>query len=157
MVQANPKKQKSEKKSGGCCGGSEKPQQPPVHDPRTSLRLAGTKNVDENGAALRAAKIIFMGEAKVGKTSIIQTFMQGQSQTDNAPTSIVSDFCKRIEVNEGGRSQQLQLNIWDAAGDASVHNLAHLFLRDTQVGVLCYSITSKKSFDKLDEWLDHLE
>ena len=113
--------------------------------------------MDENGIELKTAKIIFMEEAKVGKTSIIQTFMQGTSQTQEKPTSIVSDFCKRIEVNEAGRTQPLQLNIWDAAGDASVHNLAHLFLRDTQVGVLCYSITSKKSFDMLDEWLDHLE
>ena len=35
--------------------------------------------MDENGVELKTAKIIFMGEAKVGKTSIIQTFMQGTS------------------------------------------------------------------------------
>ena len=72
-------------------------------------------------------------------------------------TKVVSDFCRRIEVTEGGCTQEIQLNIWDAAGDASVHNLAHLFLRDVQVGILVYSINSKKSFEKLEEWLDHLE
>jgi len=51
----------------------------------------------------------------------------------------------------------LNLEIWDAAGDSSVHNLAHLFLSGAQVGVLCYAIDDKRSFDQLSEWHDHLK
>ena len=35
--------------------------------------------------------------------------------------------------------------------------MAHLFLTDARVGVLCYAIDNKKSFDQLSEWYDHLE
>ena len=84
--------------------------------------------------------------------------MQGGINSQHPPpTRIVYDHCKRIEVNEGGRTQPLQLNIWDIAGEGDVHNLAHLFLRDTQVAVLCYSIASRQSFEMLDEWLEQLE
>ena len=48
------------------------------------------------------------------------------------------------------------LNIWDAAGDGDVHNLAHMFVRDLQVCVLVYSIDSDISYNNLNEWLDHV-
>lgn len=65
-------------------------------------------------------------------------------------TPLVSDFCKIIEVNEGGKKHRVKLNIWDAAGDNKVHQLAHLFVRDVQVGILVYGINSRQSFDHLD-------
>lgn len=69
---------------------------------------------------------------------------------------MVSDFCKIIEVVVDGTRQRVKLNIWDAAGDGDVHNLAHLFVRDVNVGILCYGINSKTSFDNLDLWIAHL-
>lgn len=60
-------------------------------------------------------------------------------------------------TTDNGQSAKLQLNIWDAAGEANVHDLAHLFLRDVQCGVLVFSIDSKVTFDALDEWKEHLE
>lgn len=62
------------------------------------------------------------------------------------PTQIIADSCKVIEVTEGGKRHKVKLCIWDAAGDAGLHNLAHLFVRDIQVGVLVYSINSQISF-----------
>ena len=35
-----------------------------------------------------------------------------------------------VVKNDDGTSTTLQLNIWDAAGEADVHHLAHLFLKD---------------------------
>ena len=49
------------------------------------------------------------------------------------------------------------MNIWDAEGDANVHNLAHLFLKDAKVGILVYSIDNKNSFDQLKDWVEHLD
>ena len=49
--------------------------------------------------------------------------------------------------NDDGSVTNLQLNIWDAAGDNNIHNIAHLFLRDVQLAVLVYAIDSKLSFD----------
>mgnify|MGYP000514778478 CR=1 FL=1 len=86
-----------------------------------------------------------MGNANVGKTSIISSFMEGNSQKGKQldSTNVIQDYTKLVQVDD----HKVQLNIWDAAGDASVHNLAHLFLTDARVGVLCYAIDNKKSFD----------
>ena len=92
-----------------------------------------------------------MGEPKVGKTSIIKAFVDNKNQqTTYQQTNVVSDFSKLVKVqDQNGVDQRIQLNILDAAGDASLHDLAHLFLRDVQCGVLIFSIDSKRSFDKL--------
>lgn len=99
-----------------------------------------------------------MGDRSVGKTSIIKTFMDGRSQVEETVirTPMMSDFCKIINVEVKGTIHRIKLNIWDAAGDNDVHNLAHLFVRDVNVGILCYGINSKNSFDNLDEWIAHL-
>ena len=38
------------------------------------------------------------------------------------------------------------MRIWDAAGDNEIHNLAHLFVKDVQCGILVYAINSQLSF-----------
>ena len=84
--------------------------------------------------------------------------MEGKAQLHdrNIRTNMVSDFCKIIDVTVDGKKHRIKLNIWDAAGDGDVHNLAHLFVRDVQVGILVYGINSQNSFNNLDAWLDHL-
>jgi len=100
-----------------------------------------------------------MGNKNVGKTSIIQSFLNNASMKGKPkdPTKVMSDFTRAMTVTDKeGRNHELTLNIWDAAGDVSVHNLAHLFLNSANVAVLCYAIDDKRSFDQLHEWAEHL-
>ena len=55
-----------------------------------------------------------------------------------------------------GATHELQLHIWDAAGDSSVLNLAHLFVEGTAVAVLCYAIDDQRSYDQLDNWAEQI-
>ena len=100
-----------------------------------------------------------MGNSSVGKTSIVKAYMESQSQRgrEYVRTNTVQDF-KRVVMVEGedGSDCKLQLNIWDAAGDNNVKNLAHLFVNNVQCGVLVYAINSKQSFDQLMDWHEHL-
>ena len=77
MVQANPQK----KKKGGCCGGGfdgrddGEGRKKPNHDGSGQLMM----NIPEE-EEIKQSKIIFMGDQYVGKTSIINTFMEGKAQ-----------------------------------------------------------------------------
>lgn len=72
--------------------------------------------------------------------------------------NVVNDFVRTVNVDtDYDQSQLLKMNIWDAAGDQNVHNLAHLFVKDVQCGILTYSVDSRMSFDQLDEWNRHLQ
>lgn len=70
---------------------------------------------------------------------------------------MLDDFTRLMKVNHENKTHTIRLNIWDAAGEGNVHDLAHLFVRDVQVGVLVYSINSLVSYQNLDVWLKHLE
>jgi small GTP-binding protein len=70
---------------------------------------------------------------------------------------MVEDHTKIVDVDENGETTRIKLHIWDAAGDGNVHDLAHLFVRDVQVGILVYGINSLQSFKNLDTWQEHLE
>ena len=52
---------------------------------------------------------------------------------------------------------QIELNLWDSAGDANIHNLVHLFVKKVKVVCLCYSIDSKASFEELWEWYEDIK
>ena len=82
---------------------------------------------------VKTAKVIIMGNQKVGKTSIIRAYMDSASQRNAAyvRTNTVNDFVKVIRVeNDDGTITNLKLSIWDCAGDNNVHNLAHLFTQN---------------------------
>ena len=49
------------------------------------------------------------------------------------------------------------MHIWDAAGDHSVLNLAHLFIENTSVAVLCYAIDDKRSYEDLENWSEQIQ
>ena len=64
------------------------------------------------------------------------------------PTPVMQDASKTVTVqSSSGQNTKLQLNFLDAAGEANIHNLAHLFARDIQCGVLVFSIDSKHAFE----------
>ena len=99
---------------------------------------------------MESAKIILMGNLRVGKTSIIKSYMENSAGRGNpyVPTIAVQGYEKVVNVDkEDGSEAQLRLNIWDAAGDNAMHNLAHLYVHNVQVGIFVYSIDSKMTFD----------
>lgn len=95
-------------------------------------------------------KLILLGESAVGKTSIISRYVKDQFQ-EGIPTS--STMCyvgKKIEKN----NRKIKLNIWDTIGQEKFRAISKLFLNDTKIVILVYSITSRASFENLDYWLN---
>ena len=107
--------------------------------PQTSSEIVSKKK----------SKVIFMGNANVGKTSIINSFITQKSvkgQTKSY-TNVSDDYVHVFKVKDSqGLTHELTLSIWDAAGDAAVHNVAHLFLEGAKVAVLVYSIDDQRSY-----------
>ena len=101
-----------------------------------------------------------MGNAAVGKTSIINSFLTQKSMKgqERLPTNVAQDQTHVFKVKDAnGATHELTLSIWDAAGDAAVHNVAHLFLEGARVAVLCYSIDDQRSYNQLTDWAEHIK
>ena len=101
-------------------------------------------------------KCILLGESGVGKTSIISRYVNDVFDPNNLSSSTVCYAGKKIEKN----NRKIKLNIWDTIGQEKFRSISKMFINDTKIAILVYSITSEESFKSLDYWLnlykDHL-
>ena len=98
-------------------------------------------------------KIILLGGIGVGKTSIIDRFDKDRFNASYYSTYGSNFITKKIKVND----KNFSLDVWDTAGQEQYHSLAKIFVKNTQIVILVYDITSKKSFEELNYWNDFLK
>ena len=93
-------------------------------------------------------KMILLGESGVGKTSIIKRYLTDQFDKNETSTLSMSYVGKTIEKN----NQKIILNIWDTIGQEKYRSISKLFLNETKIVILVYSITSRNTFQELEYW-----
>ena len=93
-------------------------------------------------------KMILLGESGVGKTSIIKRIVNEDFNETEESSLAITYLLKEIVKND----KKIKLNIWDTIGQEQYRSIAKLFLNETKIVILVYSITSKKTFQELDYW-----
>ena len=100
-------------------------------------------------------KIVLIGESAVGKTSIINRFVQNTFE-ENIQSTIGGTFSSKILLFNDGK--KLIFNLWDTAGQERFKSLAKLFYKGANVAILVYDITNQNSFDKLKKfWINDVK
>lgn len=93
-------------------------------------------------------KLILLGDTGVGKTSIISRRMY-QRFDDNMPLTVgVSNFT----IMEKANGKDIELKVWDTAGQEQYSSLIPMFSRNSDICILCCDVDSPKSFDNLEMW-----
>jgi len=82
-------------------------------------------------------KIVLLGEGRVGKTSILLRYINGEYNDKQVSTLQASYLDKRIVVN----GDSAQLSVWDTAGQERFHALGPIYYRDADAALLVYDIT----------------
>ena len=91
-------------------------------------------------------KVVLLGQSGVGKTCIINQFINGEYDDSTTPT-ISFQFCQKTFEFPGNKS--IALDIWDTAGQEKYRSLNGMFYKNVKAAVLVYDITDKKSFDEI--------
>jgi len=95
-------------------------------------------------------KVIILGDSGVGKTSLMNQYVN-QKFSKQYKATIGADFLtKEITIDD----KAVTLQIWDTAGQERFQSLGTAFYRGADCCVLVYDITDKKSFDSLQGWSD---
>ncbi|ELP88073.1 rab7, putative [Entamoeba invadens IP1] len=93
-------------------------------------------------------KTILIGDSGVGKTSLINRYVNNQF-SDVYKATIGSDFLiKPVTVN----GQTYTLQIWDTAGHERYSCVVTTFYRGSDCCVLCFDVTNRESFNHLEKW-----
>ena len=99
-------------------------------------------------------KVVLLGEAGVGKTSIIHQFTYHQFDPDCISSISAQFISKTIDYPGYGA---IKYDIWDTAGQERYRSITNAYYKGAKGALLVYDITNKKSFDNLDRWVSDLK
>jgi len=95
-------------------------------------------------------KITILGEKNVGKTSLVYRYIENKFRESYKATLGVNLLKKDMEVDGNSVSAQ----IWDLGGQDSFKSLRKLYLEGSNGALVIFDLTERKTFDKLNEWVD---
>ncbi|KAJ8594887.1 hypothetical protein M405DRAFT_857759 [Rhizopogon salebrosus TDB-379] len=95
-------------------------------------------------------KVIILGDSGVGKTSLMNQFVNSRFNSQYKAT-IGADFLTK-EVTVDNRLVTMQ--IWDTAGQERFQSLGVAYYRGADCCVLVYDVNNSKSFENLNNWRD---
>jgi len=108
----------------------------------------------EKKANTLEAKVVLLGDSGVGKSSIAMRYVN-------------NTFSEAFEVTIGGGYLQqvirlkdnisLKLDIWDTGGQERFRALLQLYYREADAALICYDVTSDKSMDSCEYWVNELK
>ena len=95
-------------------------------------------------------KIILIGDAAVGKTTLRKNYM-GENIGGNYLMTIGADFSvKRIEMD----GEEHMLQIWDLAGQRQFGAIIDGYIKGTKGILLVFALNNHNSFNNLDGWIN---
>jgi len=97
-------------------------------------------------------KLLLVGDASVGKTSLSNRYIQDVFQDPFFTTIGVDFMMKRLEIN----NRAVKLQIWDTAGAERFRAITSAYYRGAHGILLCYAINNKNSFDNVDRWMEQI-
>lgn len=97
-------------------------------------------------------KIVILGDGACGKTSLLNVFTRGYFPKVYEPT-VFENYIHDIFID----GQQVQLSLWDTAGQEEFDKLRSLSYNDTNCIILCFSIDSLDSLDNVkNKWVGEI-
>lgn len=98
-------------------------------------------------------KLLLVGEADVGKSSILLRFTD-DSFTENQTSTIGVDF--KVKMINSSSGKRIKVTIWDTAGQERFRTLTSSYYRGAHGIILVYDVTRRETFDALGQLLDEI-
>ena len=109
---------------------------------------------DNDNEKIEILKIVLIGSSSVGKTSIINQFIDRVFLNEVQSTVGGKFNSKLVKCNN---NKSLRLEIWDTAGQERYRCVTKMFYEEANVVILVYDITEKSSFEDLKNyWVEQV-
>ena len=101
-------------------------------------------------------KILILGEARVGKTSILNRFISGTFSPTHTPTLAANFVTKTIYLKEYNKS--IRFDIWEFCGESKYRALIKVFYKNPNFCILVYDSNDESSFIELQNyWIEDVK
>ena len=130
--------------------------------------LADPKNVKaifaaiaglETGQRLNEAKMLVVGDGKVGKSSVVDQLLYGTFDPKKQTTLGVdiNDEMKVVQSEVKGEGEPVKLNIWDFGGQEIQHSTHQFFLTTRSLYLLVVDARKGDQLNNIEYWLKLIE
>lgn len=100
-----------------------------------------------------SVKLVLLGEAAVGKSSLVLRFVSDDFQENKEPTIGAAFLTQKCSLP----SRTIKFEIWDTAGQERFASLAPMYYRNAQAALVVYDVTKPTSFIKARHWVNELK
>jgi len=102
----------------------------------------------------KAVKVALLGDTEVGKTAICHSFLGVEFILGGTTTVGVDRLDKKIKLKN---SKEIKLIVWDTAGQERFRSAAFKTIKSVQGIALVFDVTSRKTFDNVNLWLEEIK
>ena len=102
----------------------------------------------------KVLKIVVLGDSTVGKTSIINAYLNMEFNQDMLSNICSEKFTKKMKMDDGN---EMKILIWDTAGQERFRSIATSTIKNAQGIVLVFDLTQKDTFDNLGRWIEEIK
>ena len=100
-------------------------------------------------------KVVVLGDAAVGKTSLVDKYIQNKFTNDYRPTLGVNIITKDIKFD---KNDSVRLILWDIAGQSKYDQSRRMFFQGIQAALFVYDVTRPATFKSLkNKWTSDLK
>ena len=107
-----------------------------------------------NEIKMKTLKLAFLGDSAVGKTTIIETYMNVDFNEDFISTIGWDRKRTKITLDDG---KEMELSIWDTAGQERYHSVAVKVIKQVQGIIIVFDVTKKETFTNVATWLQVID
>ncbi|CAJ0541227.1 Ff.00g079450.m01.CDS01 [Fusarium sp. VM40] len=121
----------------------------PAHQAYTDYRQgAGAGEPSSNGRNHVVIKVGMVGDAQIGKTSLMVKYVEGSWDEDYIQTLGVNFMEKTISI----RNTEITFSIWDLGGQREFVNMLPLVCNDAVAILFMFDLTRKSTLNSIKEW-----
>lgn len=95
-------------------------------------------------------KIIIVGDHNVGKSSIVEMFVNEKQNPYSGITVGVEFMFKKLQQKNG---EYITLHLWDTAGHFTYRTIVSMYLSSLSAAIIVYDITDRSTFESVEEWI----
>lgn len=103
---------------------------------------------DANGRNHVVIKVGMVGDAQIGKTSLMVKYVEGSWDEDYIQTLGVNFMEKTISI----RNTEITFSIWDLGGQREFVNMLPLVCNDAVAILFMFDLTRKSTLNSIKEW-----
>ncbi|KAH8908464.1 small GTPase [Coniochaeta sp. PMI_546] len=105
-------------------------------------------NAQQNGRNHVVIKVGMVGDAQIGKTSLMVKYVEGSWDEDYIQTLGVNFMEKTISI----RNTEITFSIWDLGGQREFVNMLPLVCNDAVAILFMFDLTRKSTLNSIKEW-----